>query len=285
VNDPQQQSMLGGGAGSVGPKSRMPQFIAVSRKSHGGKKWRRPPSYGFAAANAVAPIVATEVAPAALAMPLAFVQEAGRFVLVAVLSFPPGRNMFVAPDGRWLGGYVPACFRAYPFALVPQPGSDQVTLCMVADSLVVADGSAGEDFFDQDGNISPALKKTVDFLTEMERSRKATEAAVSALAEAGVIQSWQLKVKAEQDDKPIAGLHHIDVAALNQLSDDAFLKLRRVSAALPIAFAQMLSAGQLSIFGHLARLQAKLTPPPTAGLPENLDNLFELPADDTVQFR
>ena len=186
---------------------------------------------------------------------------------MAVLSLSPNRNMLVAPDGRWLGGYVPAFLRSYPFALVPKQGTDQLVLCIDTDSGLVVEGdAAGEDFVGPDGNISPALKKALDFLNALERSRKATEVAVAALAEAGVIQPWPIKLKAEQGERAITGLHRIDEAALNALADDVFLKLRKASA-LPIAYAQMLSMGQLGMFEHLARLQAQLRPPPLRPCP------------------
>ena len=263
----------------------MPQFTAISRDSHAGKKWQPFKNYGFASTSALAPIVGVEIARAVLSMPLAFFQDRDRFVLVAVLSLSPNRNMLVAPDGRWLGGYVPAFLRSYPFALVPKQGTEQLLLCIDTDSGLVVEGdAAGEDFIGPDGNISPALKKALDFLNALEGSRKATEVAVAALAEAGVIQPWPIKLKAEQGERAIAGLHRIDEAALNALADDVFLKLRKASA-LPIAYAQMLSMGQLGMFEHLARLQAQLRPPPAPVLPENIDSLFELPSDDKIQFR
>ena len=67
----------------------MPQFTAISRDSHAGKKWQPFKNYGFASTSALAPIVGVEIARAALSMPLAFFQEAGRFILVAVLSLAP----------------------------------------------------------------------------------------------------------------------------------------------------------------------------------------------------
>jgi len=75
----------------------MPQFTVISRDSHIGKKWQRFKGYSFASTSALAPIVGVEIARAALAMPLAFLQEANRFALMAVLSLTPGRNMLVAP--------------------------------------------------------------------------------------------------------------------------------------------------------------------------------------------
>lgn len=263
----------------------MVQFVAVTQARHASKKWQHHPDYRFAATEALAPIVGAELAKAALSMPLAFSEQAGHYTLVAVLSLTPGRNMFVAPDGHWLGNYVPAGLRAHPFNLVAQQGTDQAVLCVEEDSGLVAEGrSAGEDFFDEAGNVSAALKPVVELLTQLERSRQATDLAILALAQAGVIRPWQIKMKSEQGEQAINGLHRVDEAALAALPDEVFLKLRTASA-LPVAYAQMLSAGQLGIFEQLARVQAQLTPPPVASLPESLDSLLGmLSNDDVIRF-
>jgi hypothetical protein len=263
----------------------MPRFAIVSREHHAQKKWLRFKGYGFAAADALAPIVGIELAKAALAMPLAFFLEpSGSYTLVAVLSPIPDRNMFVGPGGRWLGAYVPAWFRAHPFRMAPQQGTDKVALCVDEESgLVVEPSAAGEEFFDAEGNPSPALKPVFEFLLEVERSRRVTDLAVAALAQAGVIQPWQIKIKTEQAEQAMSGLHRIDEAVLRALPDDVFLKLRKASA-LPIAYAQLLSAGQLGIFEHLDKVHNQPAPPPAAALPETLDSLFGMPGDDMIRF-
>lgn len=98
----------------------MVQLVAVSQARHAARKWQHHADYRFAATEALAPIVGAELAKAALSMPLAFSEQAGRYTLVAVLSLVPGRNMFVGPDGRWYGNYIPACLRSYPFSLLAQ---------------------------------------------------------------------------------------------------------------------------------------------------------------------
>ena len=260
----------------------MVQFVAVSHERHAAKKWLRYTGYRFAAAEALAPIVGAELSKAALSMPLAFSEQAGHYTLVAVLSLVPGRNMFVGPDGRWYGNYIPACLRSYPFNLVPQQGTDQLVLCVNEGSgLVVEKNITGEEFFDADGTLSPALKPVTELLTQVHRSRQATDLAVSALAQAGVIKPWQINVKSEQGEQAISGLHHVDEAALGALSNDDFMKLR---IALPIAYAQLLSQGRLDVFAQLARLHNQPAPPPVAALPESLDGLLERLGEDTVRF-
>jgi hypothetical protein len=121
---------------------------------------------------------------------------------------------------------------------------------------------------------------------QVERSRRVTGLAVATLAETGVIRPWQirLKTKTGQGEQAIGGLHHIDEAALSALPDDVFLKLRKTAAELPIVYAQMLSAAQLGNFEHLDRLQKPTASSPVAKLPETVDSLFEMPADDAIRF-
>jgi hypothetical protein len=121
---------------------------------------------------------------------------------------------------------------------------------------------------------SPAIQHVLDFLTAVERNRLVTNLAVSSLAQAGVIKPWPITIKSEQGDRTVSGLYCFDEAALNALSNEDFLKLR-ASPALPIAYAQLLSMGQLGVFENLARIQAQLAPRPVAPLPDSLDKLFD----------
>lgn len=268
----------------------MVQFVPISRERHRGKKWRRPDGYGFAAGNVLVPIGGAEVFRAALAMPIAFVEQSGGYQLMAMLSFTPGRNMFVGPDGRWLGSYIPAWYRSYPFRLLAREGTDEPVLCIDEDNKLVVEGAdAGEEFFDADGNPSQSLKPVLGLLRDIEHDRKKTQLAVSALSEAQTIQPWSIKLKTAQAEQAISGLNRIDEARLNALEDDIFLKLRKASA-LPVAYGQMLSIGQIGLFEYLAKFHTKLveaqsTRSAISKLPESIDSLFGMTEDDTVQFR
>jgi len=119
----------------------------------------------------------------------------------------------------------------------------------------------------------------------VERNRKVTDLAVAALAQADVIQPWPIKLKTDQGEQAVGGLHRVDETALRALPDEGFLKLRK-AAALPIAYAQMLSVGQLGVFALLARLHQQPGPPQrtAAALPESIDSLLENLKDDMVRF-
>lgn len=232
----------------------MAEFVGVSRERHANKRWRPVQNYKFVSDQALAPLVGAELMQVVHAMPIAFLKDGEKYQLVAVLSLVPGKNIFVAPDGRWLGGYIPAQFRFYPFQLVRKATEAEVVLG-IYEAGHLLDGSVdeGHDFFDAEGNISAALKPVVEVLTKVEASRIATERAVEALARADLIRPWQIKIGEGPGGRNVQGLYRVDEAALNALGDEAFANVRKAGA-LPIAYAQMLSAGMLGVFERLAKI-------------------------------
>jgi len=262
----------------------MPPIVPISIERHANKKWRRPTDYKFASSISMIPIVDAELNSAGLAMPLAFIQAQGNFTLVAILSLAPNRNLLVAPDGRWLGAYIPAYFRAHPFMSVPKErAGESVVAVDEGSSLIVGAEVPGEDFFDADGNVSSAFRQVIGFLKGLDARRRATNAAVSALAAASVLQPWPLVVKTEQGEQTIRSLHCINERALSGLADDVYLRLR-ASSALPIAYAQRLSMGMLNLLNRLAQAQVTLARQSIVDLPESLDSIFKLKEDDTIKF-
>ena len=255
----------------------MPRFAPVTPERYGQKRWLAPSDLAFSAREMAVPIVAAELPAAVLAMPCAFVQQDRRYTLVAVLSPMPDRNMFVAADGRWMGDYIPAALRLYPFRMLPAKGSDNLLLCIDEDSKLVVDGAAGgQPFFDEAGQPSAALKGIFDAVTALERNRKLTEAAVAALAQVAVIRPWPITITFGGAERKIEGLHRIDEAAFRALTDDVFLGLRSTNA-LAVAYAQLLSTHQLRVFQRLEKVHASAaaSAPATAALPPTLDGLLE----------
>jgi hypothetical protein len=260
----------------------MAKFIPITEEHH-SSKCRALPDHRFTAREAAVPIVAHELVSATRAMPVVFTEENGKFTLSALLSVTPGQNLFVAPDGRWLGSYVPASFRTYPFRLMTPEGAERSFLCVDEEYVISADDpSPGTPFFAVGGTLSPLVQQNLEYLTELERSRLTTELAVSSLTQAGVIKPWLLNIKSEQGERTVKGIFCIDEAALNALENEDFLRLR-ATGALPIAYAQLLSMSQIAIFELLMKAQAQLAPRPLTPLPESLDHLFD--QTDNLQIR
>ena len=233
----------------------MPNFQAISIKRHGNLRWKRYANYTFAAADSIVPLVAAELPKAVTALPIAFVEQGEGYFPAAVLGLRPGNNVFVSPDWRWIGQYIPAAFRSYPFRLVSTQDGQQM-LCINEDSGLVTEAPSGEPFFTADGQPTQATLDILNFLTYIEQNRAITEKACAVLQKHKLIRPWLITVKNDVGENQIAGLFQIDEAALNNLSAEAFLELRQ-SGALPIAYCQLLSMQHLPLLGQLTDAQSK----------------------------
>jgi hypothetical protein len=234
----------------------MSTIAALSKDRHADKRWKRYSNYTFAKADAVAPLLISELPKALLSLPIAFIRQEDAYLPVAVLGLEAGKNLLVAPDGRWAGQYVPAVFRAYPFLLAKQ--DEQLILCVNEASGLIVEGAEGEALFDDEGKPTAAIQTVLDFLVNVENSRQATATACAALEKHGCIRAWPITHKVSTDnERKIEGLFQIDESALNALADDAFIELKNTGALL-LAYAQLLSMQHLSSLGQLADAHAQV---------------------------
>ena len=236
----------------------MTEFVAIAPESHAKKVWKNVPDYAFAAADTVIPLVGAELGKTISGMPTGFIKQEVGYQLVAITSLQAGMNLYVAPDGKWLGTYIPAVLRAYPFRLAQQESSDKSILCInEASGLVVESTEEGNAFFDDQNQPTQGIKDILNLLSEVEVKLAVTQGAVNALDDAGLITPWALNLKQGEEVVPVTGLFHVDEAALNKLDDDDFLALRKAGG-LAVAFAQLLSMNQLAVLERLDQFHSEI---------------------------
>lgn len=254
-----------------------PQIIPVSFERHGEKTFRRFSSYEFARNETVAPLVGAELGKATVSFPIAFLLQEGRAVPVAVLGVEPGDNLFVGPDGRWAGPYIPAAFRAYPFVLAQTQDHKQV-LCINEASGLVVDDSSGEPFFTPDKKPSEPVAKILDFLTKIHENRVLTERACQTISRLELLEPWTITAPGDNGPRNVTGLWRISEGKMSLLKDETFLALRHTGA-LALAYAQLMSMGHLSLLERLSALrhQARQQAGPSGPLPDTLDSIFGAP--------
>lgn len=259
----------------------MPRYIPISREQHAHCGWQRFTDYRFAAHESVVPIVAAELDYVLTSMPIAFIEEDAKFVPVAVLGLQPRTNLFVNPQGQWLGGYAPSAFRAYPFRMATTPEGKDV-LCIDEDSgLLVTKPGEGESFFNADGTPSPALSQVLQFINDTERNRKVTRAACALLQTHGLLQPWGIQIKTDGGEQRIEGLFQINDQALATLGGEALQALRD-GGALQLAYAQTLSTARLAVLQNLMELRRQ-----AGGLPISSGGEIDLEFlnnDGTISF-
>jgi hypothetical protein len=255
----------------------MSDWITLSRQQHAYQRLKRRHGYGFCATHTTAPMALAELGKVAAHYPLAFQYQNGHVVPVALLGTTT--NLYVAPNGRWLAGYVPASLRGYPLRVTAQ-GPQQVALEVAAEYLADTDGEA---IFTEEGELTDAVKPAFQFLVSSEKSRQQAVMAAQALANANVLVPWPLTVtQPDGSSFTYSSLYQVDEKALHALDDATFAHLK--GAPLQLAYAQQLAVSQLSELGKRAQLQAKLAEQQAPdNVPENLDGVFG-DGDDELTF-
>jgi len=221
----------------------MPEWIVLSRTQHANKQFWSRQGYFFSAEYHLAPILLEELSKLLPQYTLGFIYQDELYHPVAVLGFDKC-NLYLHRDGRWLGDYVPASLRGYPFTLAKSEKGQKV-LCIEQQHLT--DDLFAEPLMDDKGNLTQRVEQVLNFLKQGECNRLLTTAACQALSKAGLIEPWPLHLAwgDKQESLQIQGLYRISEVALNQLAGETFADLRR-HGALPLAYAQLFSMSQIT---------------------------------------
>lgn len=251
----------------------------VSKATHLYKRLLPVPSYAYAEKMAIVPLLGVECAQAIHNFPIVFAPYGESYVLMGLLSLQPDRNMFVSAEGQWLGSYVPAILRQYPFAVgLPAEGGEPL-LCVDNDSGLISD-TDGQPLFEVDGNPSEMMRKVMEFVGELERNRAGTIRAVNVLVKHNLIIPWDITLQQPQGPHKVNGIFRIDEVAMNALPDEDFLELRQAGV-LPIAYAHLLSLNCIDV---LVRLSSAGAASPAAGKATPLRSALDSNGDLVFNF-
>lgn len=238
---------------------------ALSSEHHRSLRLNPQQPFHFASAEVLIPLVAGEVAMAAREYVIVFGKGANS-VPQALVGVEPGRNLYVNDTGHWLGRYVPAHVRRYPFQLVAQPGEAEGAehRYLIAIDEDAAHFGSGAPLFNENGEAQDTLKRVQTVLHTLQQDMLRTVHLVKQLEDAGVLEDKTITVN-EATDKPhrIGGFRMVNAKAMAELPDEALVKLMR-SGALMLAYAHQLSLTNLKD-GRLAQ-----NPPSAFGNSENI---------------
>lgn len=129
----------------------MPRIVPLSKEVHAGKQWIRDAGHAWASSDSVVPLGAQEMPRATLIYPLALLGVEDNYVPVAVVGLGRNKNLFVAPDGRWIGGYMPMIYQAHPFVLANEEHGQPI-VCVNHDSELLSE-EKGEALSNPEGRV------------------------------------------------------------------------------------------------------------------------------------
>lgn len=211
------------------------------------KYWAPPKNLDFLAKRRLLPIHGDEYNEAAAAMPLAAINIANRWRLVAVCGVTENQNLFIH-QGQWLGRFHPACLDTLPFD----------SLALGHQSVVAFDRSSnletdsnGVPFFTESGSLHSSVLPYFERLKARYSAYKRVENALMLFDKLNLLVPWP-EYHRESIYLDAIGLYTVDAARIAQLSDIDFLAMRNANA-LAVAAALNISQQQLEGLVRLLR--------------------------------
>ena len=204
----------------------------VTREAHAGRRVAPITDWGFARGLNAVPLTVSEFADAAREYAIAFVvvgqdgQGRPQVTPVALTGLRPAENLCVDAQGRWIGHYIPAFLRRYPFAYAVTPeGQTQLVLDESWEGVGAAEG---ELILDEQGENTPWLQSMLQFLDHFERDLMRTRALCDRLVAHNLLRGGELR-GALPDGQEIqaGGFFMIDEVKLPTLPDEVVLELHR----------------------------------------------------------
>ncbi|WP_417595258.1 SapC family protein [Oceanospirillum sp.] len=266
----------------------MSSYAPLSHSTHKSAGWDLISSYEFAAGDALAPVSVAEISQLIPRYTTAFYRANPNDPLqfVAIQGLYPGQNLFVTSQGQWLGGYVPAVYRGYPFRMLPIQESDKLALCVDEESpnFKAQLGEHSQPLFNAEGELSELASRVKDFLIAQHQQRTKTEALLSLLDEYGVIQPWHIKIDGLPESiAPHSGLYHINEKKLKSLAPEQ-VQVLNLRGALALAYAQLLSEHRMQELSRLFDIHARHAKANADASNIDLEKVFGSAEDDLFRF-
>lgn len=256
---------------------------ALDAEQHRNLRYTPHQPYDFARELVMVPVVSGEVTRVAREMPIVFPKQQG--VPQALLGIKPRENLHVRDSGHWMGRYIPAHIRRYPFVLAEVPVSEAERADKSRQYAVQFDADArhferpdGHALIDAQGKPTELLKKVQQILITLHKDQERTRALVEQLDQAELLVERSITVTQGEEKHELRGFRLMDDKALAKLDIDKLAKLRD-SGALALAYAHVLSLTNLQD-GLIAKSRSAAAEKP----PADLDEVFGNDDDFTFDF-
>ena len=186
--------------------------------------------YSFAKKSSTIAVGVSEFVQASYEYPVIFIRNDDNVTPMVLTGLKGQTNTFVAEDdGRWLGNYLPAYVRRYPFVLAK--GKDEIlTVCIDETYSGFNRAGLGEKLFDEEQR-SQYLEGQISFLQAFEEEMQRTKKFCDYLLEFDLLEDSIAYVE-RKDEEPhnIRGFFVVSRERLNKLSAKDLKKLQKVGA-------------------------------------------------------
>lgn len=204
------------------------KVVGLHKEKHAKTKISTVRPFSHIAQEHMLPVVVHEFVIASAELPIVFVKDPAseRYQPVVLLGLAAQQNLIIKDD-KWDAMYVPRVIRNYPLLLVQdEQNSDRLVVALDEASERVNEVD-GFPLFNDDGSESEFLTARKRMMGEYVEFAQITRAFVEKLQSLDLLKEQTLTVTINEEKRNINGIYMVDDKKLNELSDEAFLDLRK----------------------------------------------------------
>jgi hypothetical protein len=138
------------------------------------------------------PLTAVEFPMAVAEYPIIFTGSPGEIAPAVILGLGESENLFLAPDFSWMGKYVPAFIRRYPFVF--SRADDRFLLCVDEKYAGFNRDDLGQKFFNTDGELAPFVQNVLAFVQEYQAQFTRTQMFCAKIEKLGILEPMQAQI-------------------------------------------------------------------------------------------
>tara|TARA_R110000868_G_scaffold218576_2_gene469388 strand:+ start:310060 stop:310824 length:765 start_codon:yes stop_codon:yes gene_type:complete len=200
--------------------------VLLNTEAHSDLKFTPVTEYSHAKNLGNAILLGHEFMQAAKEYPIVFVKNAtGSWDAVALLSLNAETNLYVGQNGEWLGNYIPAVYRRYPFILSKSSDQKDFTVCFDQKSKCF-DKKKGEALFDKKGEQTQTMKNIVNFLNEFQMNLELTNMFMKKMESLDLLKDIEGTFTMKDGEKiTLRGMWVIDEPKLAELEEKTVSEL------------------------------------------------------------
>ena len=196
------------------------KVVPISLERHKGWSVAQG-DFSFAKETNAAPLMCAEFQSAAIELPIVFGKTDAGYTPVVILGIEQGQALTVDGDGKWIGNYVPAFVRRYPFVFAEANDKQTYTLCLDEDyGGVDQDGKKGQAMYDGD-EPSEFLNNILEFTKNVELEQRKTLEFGKLLEANDLMTPMQAGITMPDGQKrAVTGFHVVSREKLKEISGD-----------------------------------------------------------------
>jgi len=164
-------------------------------------------------------IAAVEFLQASREYPIVFgAGNDGSIFPMVILGLTNNENLYVGKKGEWLGSYIPAYVRRYPFILAgDKKNSGNYAVCIDESYPGFNEKKTGKRLFTDDGAETPVLKQSVDFLKDYQNHIQQTNLFCNTIKELQLLEPMQAYMKKGEKKQTLGGFMCVSRKRLKEL--------------------------------------------------------------------